>query len=99
MSSKLIPPKVGSKPAIISISFSGSFSLISISKQSIPAKVLKSTDFPSITGLEASAPISPKPKTAVPLVITPTKLERAVYKLALAESLTISSQAAATPGE
>ena len=98
MSSKLIPPKVGSKAAIISTSFSGSFSLTSISKTSMPANFLKSTALPSITGLLANGPIFPKPRTAVPFVITPTKFPRAVYLKAFAGSLTISSQGAATPG-
>ena len=43
------------------------------------AKILKSTPFPSITGLEASGPMSPNPKTAVPFVITATKFPFAVY--------------------
>jgi hypothetical protein len=43
------------------------------------AKILKSKPLPSITGLEASGPMSPKPSTAVPLEITATKLRLAVY--------------------
>ena len=43
------------------------------------ANFLKSTDLPSITGLEARAPMLPKPKTAVPLVITATKFPFEVY--------------------
>ena len=61
------------------MNLSGSFSFISISKTSIPAKILNSNALPSITGLEASGPISPSPKTAVPLVITATKLPLEVY--------------------
>ena len=98
ISSKLIPPKVGSSAAMISTNLSGSFSLISISNTSMPANFLKRTALPSITGLLANGPIFPKPKTAVPLVITPTKFPRAVYLKALAGSLTISKQGAATPG-
>ena len=98
MSSKLIPPKVGSSAAMISTNLSGSLSFTSISKTSMPANCLNSTALPSITGLLANAPIFPKPKTAVPFVITPTKFPRAVYLKALAGSLTISSQGAATPG-
>ncbi|CAB3696087.1 hypothetical protein LMG3431_05144 [Achromobacter pestifer] len=60
---------------------------------------MNSTALPSMTGLEASAPMLPRPSTAVPLVITPTRLPRAVYRNTLAGSATISSQAAATPGE
>ena len=75
------------------------FSLISMSKTSMPANFLNSTPLPSITGLAASGPMSPKPSTAVPLVITATRLPRLVYLKALLGSLTISSQGAATPGE
>jgi hypothetical protein len=41
---------------------------------------------PSITGFEASGPISPSPKTAVPFVITATKLPLAVYLYTLLTS-------------
>ena len=82
MSSKLIPPKVGSKAAIISI----------------PANFLNRTALPSITGLLAKAPILPRPRTAEPFVMTPTKLPLAVYLTAVAGSFTISKQAEATPG-
>ena len=78
MSSRLIPPKVGSNAATISTILSGSFSAISISKTSTPANFLKSTPLPSITGLDAKGPILPKPSTAVPLLTTATKLPRAV---------------------
>ena len=75
------------------------FSLISISNTSMPANFLNKTALPSITGLAAKGPMSPKPKTAVPLVMTATKFPRLVYLNALFGSLTISSQGAATPGE
>jgi len=65
----------------------------------MPANFLNSTPLPSITGLEASGPMSPKPSTAVPLEITATRLPRLVYLKAAFGSLTISSQGAATPGE
>ena len=42
-------------------------------------KYFKQYSFPSITGLPASGPISPKPRTAVPLLITATKFPFAVY--------------------
>ena len=79
ISSKLIPPNVGAILLTVSMNFSGSLASISISKTSIPANILKSSPLPSITGLEASGPISPSPKTADPLVITATKLPFAVY--------------------
>ncbi|MNS79818.1 hypothetical protein D3C72_1134800 [compost metagenome] len=99
MSSRLMAPKVGSSEAMISTSLTGSFSSISMSNTSTPANFLKRTPLPSITGLEASGPMSPRPSTAVPLEMTPTRLPREVYLKALAGSLTISSQGAATPGE
>ena len=94
-----MPPKVGSSDAMMSTSLSGSVSSISMSKTSMPANFLNSTPLPSITGLAASGPIAPRPSTAVPLVMTATRLPRAVYRKALAGSSTIISQAAATPGE
>ena len=63
------------------VAIKASISLVStsISKTSISANILNNKAFPSITGFEASGPISPSPKTAVPLVITATKLPFAVY--------------------
>ena len=99
MSSKLIPPKVGSRRATVSTNAIGSSSSTSISNTSISAKRLNKIPLPSITGLLASAPILPRPNTAVPLLITPTKLARDVYASALFGSFSISKQGIATPGE
>ena len=71
----------------------------SISKTSISANILNNNAFPSITGLDASGPISPNPKTAVPFVITATKFPFAVYLYTLLMSFAISKQGSATPGE
>ena len=65
----------------------------------MPANFLNSMALPSITGLAASGPIAPRPSTAVPLLITATRLPRAVRLRASAGFATIASQAAATPGE
>ena len=62
------------------------------------ANFLKRTDLPSITGLDARAPMLPKPKTAVPLVIAATKFPL-VYSYARFGFSCISSQGIATPGE
>ena len=78
MSSKLMPPNVGSSEEMVSTSLSRFFSLISMSNTSMPANFLNKTALPSITGLEAKGPMSPKPSTAVPLVITATRLPRLV---------------------
>ena len=73
ISSKLIPPKDGAKFFIELIISDVSFESISRSIESISANLLKSTAFPSITGLDASAPKSPKPSIADPLLITATR--------------------------
>ena len=99
ISSKLIPPKVGAIAFTVSINLSTSVVSTSISKTSISAKILKSKPFPSITGLEASGPIFPKPKTAVPLEMTATKFPLEVYLYTLFLSFSISKQGSATPGE
>ena len=44
---------------------------------SMSLKRLNSSALPSITGLPASGPMSPKPSTAVPFVTTATRLPRA----------------------
>ena len=79
ISSRLIPPKVGAIFFTVSTKASTSLVPTSISNTSIPANILNNSPFPSITGLEASGPISPSPKTAVPFVITATRLPFAVY--------------------
>ena len=99
ISSRFIPPNVGAIFLTVSINFSGSLASTSISKTSIPANILNKSAFPSITGFEASGPISPSPKTAVPLVITATKFPLAVYLYTLDGSFSISKHGKATPGE
>ena len=51
-----------------------------------------------MTGLLAKGPILPKPNTAVPLVITPTKFPLAVYLYTSAGLFLISVHGIATPG-
>ena len=99
MSSKLIPPNVGEMFFTVAIKASMSLVSISMSNTSISAKILNNKALPSITGLDASGPISPKPNTAVPLVITATKFPLAVYLYTFLMSLAISKQGSATPGE
>jgi len=99
MSSRLMPPKVGSSAATVSTTRSMVSAAISMSNTSIPANFLNSTALPSMTGLEASGPILPRPSTAVPLETTATRLARAVNEAASAGFSAISVQAAATPGE
>ena len=99
MSSKFIPPNVGSNAFTICTNLSGSLSFISISNTSMSAKILNNTPFPSITGLLAAGPIFPNPSTAEPLVITPTKFPLAVYLYTSSGVAAISLQGSATPGE
>ena len=99
ISSRFIPPKVGAIALTVSINLSTSVSSTSISNTSMSAKILKSNPLPSITGFEASAPIFPKPKTAVPFEITATKFFFEVYLYTLFLSFAISKQGSATPGE
>ncbi len=79
MSSRLMPPKVGSRSLTVRMNSSGSVVATSMSKTSMSAKRLNRTPLPSITGLPARAPMLPSPKTAVPLLITATRLPLAVY--------------------
>jgi len=74
MSSRLMPPNV--TPMFLTTVMISSASLLdsSMSMASTSAKRLNSTALPSITGLEASAPRSPRPRMAVPFEITPTRL-------------------------
>ena len=99
MSSRLMPPNVGSSAATTSTSLSGSVSAISMSNTSMPANFLNRHPLPSITGLPASAPMLPRPSTAVPLVITATRLPRAVSVAASCGFSWIAVHAYATPGE
>ena len=74
MSSRLMPPKVEPMAVTTWITVSASLESTSMSMESTSAKRLNSTLLPSITGLEASAPRSPRPRMAVPLEITATML-------------------------
>ncbi len=99
MSSRLMAPNEGSSAATTSTKRAGSRSSTPMSMESRPANFWKSTALPSITGLPASGPMAPRPRTAVPLVTTATMLPRVVYSHAASGFFAISSQAAATPGE
>ena len=73
ISSRLIPPKVPLIFFIVSIIDAVFLLSISISIESISANLLNKTDFPSMTGFDASEPKFPNPKIADPLLITATK--------------------------
>jgi hypothetical protein len=78
MSSRLIPPKVGAIAATVSMTTRGSSESISMSKTSMSANLLKRIPLPSMTGLAASGPMLPSPRTAVPLEMTATRFPLAV---------------------
>jgi len=98
MSSSLMPPTVGSRSWQNLMTSSGFSELTSRSKTSISAKRLKRTPLPSMTGFPASAPMLPKPRTAVPLETTATRFPFAVYSNASSGFFWISRQGSATPG-
>ncbi len=62
------------------------------------ANSLKSIALPSITGIAASGPMLPSPRTADPSLTTATELCLMVSVLALALSAAIASHTRATPG-
>ena len=78
MSSRLIPPKVGAR--YLTVLMISSVSVVSrqMGKASTLANALKRMDLPSITGMAASGPMLPRPRTAVPSVTTATRLPLAV---------------------
>ena len=98
ISSKLIPPKVGEIYFTVFIISSGSFVSKQIGNASTPPNSLNKTDFPSITGIAASGPISPKPKTAVPSETTATVWPFIVYLKTSFLFSAIFLQGSATPG-
>ena len=98
MSSRLIPPKPGAISFTVSTILSGSVVSSAIGKASTFANSLKSIALPSITGIEASGPMSPRPSTAVPSVTTATVFFLIVNSKARERSRAISVQTRATPG-
>ena len=78
MSSRLMPPKLGAMRLTVSTISSGSLVSRQIGKASMPANSLKRMALPSITGMPASGPMSPRPSTAVPSVTTATRLPLSV---------------------
>ena len=69
-----------------------------IGKASIPANSLNNIALPSITGIDASGPISPRPNTAVPSDTTATRFPFEVYVYTSSLFSYIFLQGSATPG-
>ena len=78
MSSRLTPPKEPDNRYTVFTNSSTSFVLMHNGKASTSPNALNKTLFPSITGIPASGPISPRPRTAEPSVITAHILWRLV---------------------
>ena len=74
MSSRLIPPKPGPRKRTALTNSSTSSVPISRSIPSTSAKRLNRATLPSMTGLDATAPRLPRPRTAVPFEMTATML-------------------------
>ncbi len=98
MSSRLIPPNAGAIIFTVSTILPGSFVSSGIGKASTPASSLKSMALPSMTGMAASGPMSPSPRTAVPSVTTATAFCLMVSVKARLGSSLIARQTRATPG-
>ena len=98
MSSRLMPPKPGARSFTVSTIASGSCVESAIGNASTSANSLKSIALPSITGIDASGPMSPRPSTALPSVTTATVFFLIVNSKALERSWAISVQTRATPG-
>ncbi len=93
-----MPPKVGAIASTVATISSGSFVSRQIGKASTPPNSLKSIALPSITGIAASGPMSPRPSTAEPSETTATVLRLIVYWKAFERSSWIAMQTRATPG-
>ena len=93
-----MPPNPGARRVTVSTISSASFVSRQIGKASTPANSLKSIALPSMTGIAARGPMSPRPRTAVPSLTTATVLRLIVYWKAFSGSSAIASQTRATPG-
>ena len=67
-------------------------------KASTAANSLNSIALPSMTGIAASGPMSPRPSTAEPSETMATVLRLIVYSKARSRSSAISDETRATPG-
>ncbi len=98
MSSRFIPPNAGAMRLMVSTISSGSLVSRQMGNASTPANSLKSMVLPSIIGIAALGPMSPKPSTAVPSETTATVLRLMLRLKALSGSSAMARQTRATPG-
>ena len=92
------PAKVGASSFTVWMIPSGSLVARQIGKASTPANSLNSIALPSITGIAASGPMSPRPSTAEPSETTATVFALIVKSNAFDLSAAMYSQTLATPG-
>ncbi len=78
MSSRLIAPNDGAIRTIVSTISSGSVVSSTIGIEFTPPNSRSSAHLPSITGNDAAGPMLPRPRTAVPSLITATSRARQV---------------------
>ena len=98
MSSRQIAPKLGARAMTVSTISLMSCVLRQIGSASTPAKVLKTTLLPSITGRIASGPTMPSPKADDPSETIATVLPRMVWAKDSTGFAAMSRQGWATPG-
>src|SRR5512140_1345747 len=98
ISSSLIAPNVGEMEATVRMISSVSFDWMRMGMPLIPTSASKRAAFPSITGMPATAPMSPRPRMAVPFVTIATEFGMTVYSYASSGFRWMSLQTLATPG-
>ena len=98
MSSRLMPPKLGASAVTTATTASTSVTSMQIGTALMPANFLNSSALPSMTGIAAAGPMSPRPSTAVPSLTTATVLPVQVYSPASSGWSAMALQTRATPG-
>ena len=108
MSSRFTPPYCGASAITAAITRCGSVLPVSFpswrqcasgtGQASTSPKDLNSTAFPSITGMEAAAPRSPRPRIAVPSETTATRFGFAVQSYTADGFSAMAFTVCATPG-
>ena len=93
-----MPPKPGATALTVRTISSTSFVARQSGNASTPPNSLNSIALPSITGIAASGPMSPRPSTAVPSETTATVLRLMVSDQARSGASWIAMQTRATPG-
>ena len=99
MSSRLMPPNVGSSAATISTTRSTVSAAISMSNTSMPANFLNRTALPSMTGLRCQRADIAKAEHRGAVRHHSDEIGADRQRAASAGSAAIAMQAAATPGE